>query len=375
MGWSIKLGQIFGINIKVHLTFLLILVWGAFSYGGNAGPLYGLLVTLALFTLVLLHELGHSLAAMGYGIPVEDITLLPIGGVARLARMPEKPLHELVVALAGPLVNVVLALILLPIVLGLSVAQAVPLTLNAWSQPGAFGLLAFLLSANVSLAAFNLIPAFPMDGGRVFRAVMGLFLDYQQATRIAVTVGRVLAVGFGLFGLVSGQILLAFIAFFIFMASGQEGQAVAARGLLRNVRVAQSMPRNTVTLSPYATVGQAASLAMGGHRLNFAVVDPYSHQLLGVVHSSEVARAMQRGQWHQPMTEIMQPVQNVPTVTLNTTLAEVQDRLAAASSHVAAVYDGALFQGLISLDDVYRAFRFLSRGGSTTQRTAWGTSR
>jgi Zn-dependent protease len=375
MGWSIKLGQIFGINIKVHLTFLLILIWGAFSYGGNAGPLYGLLVTLALFTLVLLHELGHSLAAIGYGIPVEDITLLPIGGVARLARMPEKPLHELVVALAGPLVNVVLALILLPIVLGLSVAQAVPLTLNAWSQPGAVGLLAFLLSANVSLAAFNLIPAFPMDGGRVFRAVMGLFLDYQQATRIAVTVGRVLAVGFGLFGLVSGQILLAFIAFFIFMASGQEGQAVAARGLLRNVRVGQSMPRNTVTLSPYATVGQAASLAMGGHRLNFAVVDPYSHQLLGVVYGSEVARAMQRGQWHQPMTEIMQPVQNVPTVTLNTTLAEVQDRLAAASSRVAAVYDGPLFQGLISLDDVYRAFRFLSRGGSAAQRTAWGASR
>jgi Zn-dependent protease len=375
MGWSIKLGQIFGINIKVHLTFLLILIWGAFSYGGSAGPLYGLLVTLALFTLVLLHELGHSLAAKGYGIPVEDITLLPIGGVARLARMPEKPLHELVVALAGPLVNVVLALILLPIVLGLSVAQAVPLTLNAWSQPGAFGLLAFLLSANVSLAAFNLIPAFPMDGGRVFRAVMGLFLDYQQATRIAVTIGRVLAVGFGLFGIFSGQILLAFIALFIFTASGQEGQAVAARGLLRNVRVGQSMPRDTVTLSPHATVGQAASLAMGGHRLNFAVVDPYSHQLLGVVHSSEVAHAMERGQWHQPMSEIMQPVQNVPTVTLNTTLAEVQDRLAAASSRVAAVYDGPLFQGLISLDDIYRVFRFLSRGGSAAQRTAWGTSR
>jgi CBS domain containing-hemolysin-like protein len=168
---------------------------------------------------------------------------------------------------------------------------------------------------------------------------------------------------------------LAFIALFIFTASGQEGQAVAARGLLRNVRVEQTMPRNTVTLSPHATVGQAASLAMSGHRPDFAVVDAYSHQLLGVVHSSEVARAMERGQWHQPMTEIMQPVQNVPTVTLNTTLAEVQDRLAAASSRIAAVYDGPLFQGLISLDDVYRAFRFLSRGGSATQRTAWGTSR
>ena len=117
MGWSIKLGKIFGIDIKVHLTFLLILVWGAFNYSGGAGPIYGVIVTLALFSLVLLHELGHSVAAMGYGIPVKDIILLPIGGVARLERMPEKPVQELVVALAGPLVNVVLAGILLPVVL------------------------------------------------------------------------------------------------------------------------------------------------------------------------------------------------------------------------------------------------------------------
>src|SRR5512134_2647804 len=116
MGWSIKIARIFGIDIKVHLTFLLILVWGALNYGGSAGPLYGIVVTLALFTLVFLHELGHSLAAIGYGIPVKDITLLPIGGVARLERMPEKPLHELVVALAGPAVNVILAVILLPLV-------------------------------------------------------------------------------------------------------------------------------------------------------------------------------------------------------------------------------------------------------------------
>lgn len=377
MSWSIKLGRIFGINIQVHLTFFLILIWGAFSYGGSAGPLYGLIVTLALFTLVLLHELGHSLAAIGYGIPVRDITLLPIGGVARLERMPEKPLHELVVALAGPAVNIILALILLPVVLGLAVTQSVPLSLSAWSQPGLSGLLAFLFSANLTLAAFNLIPAFPMDGGRVFRAVMGLFLDYQQATRIAVTVGRVLAVGFGLFGLLSGQLLLAFIALFIFAASGQEGEAVAARGLLRNVRVGQALSgnSNSVTLSPHATVGQAASMAMSGYRPDYAVVDPYSRQLLGVVSSDDVARAMGRGQWHQRMTEIMQPIQNVPTVTLSTTLSEVQEKLTAASSRVAAVYDGHLFQGLISLEDLYRVFRFLSRSGPTAQQTAWGASR
>jgi Zn-dependent protease/CBS domain-containing protein len=374
MSWSITLGRIFGVQIKVHLTFFFILVWGAFSFGGSAGPWYGLLVTVALFTLVLLHELGHSLAAKGYGIPVNDITLLPIGGVARLARMPEKPIQELVVALAGPAVNVVLGMALLPIVLALAVSQGATLSLGMWSQPGVLGLLTFLLSANLSLAAFNLIPAFPMDGGRVFRALLGTFLDYQRATSLAVGLGRFLAIGFGVFGLLTGQFFLAFIALFIFTASGQEGAAVAARSVLRNVRVGQTLAQNTATLSPGTTVGQAASLAASGHRPDFAVLDPHSRRLLGVVSRADLARAVERGQWYRGVTEMMQPVQNVPSVTLNTTLAEVQERLAQASGRVAAVYDGQLFQGLISLDDVRRAFYFLSRGASTTRRPAWEIS-
>ena len=191
MGWSIKLGRIFGIDIKMHLTFLLILGWGAFAYGGNAGPLYGVIVTLGLFTLVLLHELGHSLAAMGYGIGVKDITLLPIGGVARLERMPEKPVQELIVALAGPAVNIVLALVLLPIVAVLSLVQGIPLSFNLLAQSGLLGFLTFLLSANISLAVFNMIPAFPLDGGRVFRASLGFFTNYQKATQMAAAVGLV----------------------------------------------------------------------------------------------------------------------------------------------------------------------------------------
>ncbi len=134
MPWSIKLGRIFGIDIKMHVTFLLILVWGAFAYGGSAGPLYGLLVTVSLFTLVLLHELGHSLAALGFGIGVRDITLLPIGGVARLERMPEKPLQELVIALAGPLVNVLLAVGLLPVVGGLGLLQGEGFSLRLFTH-------------------------------------------------------------------------------------------------------------------------------------------------------------------------------------------------------------------------------------------------
>lgn len=373
MTWSIKLGRIFGIDIKMHLTFLLIVAWGAFNYGGSAGPLYGVIVTLALFGLVLLHELGHSLAALGYGIPVRDITLLPIGGVARLERMPEKPVHELVVALAGPAVNVILAIILLPVILAMAALQDYTLSLRTLMQPGLFGLLVFLLSANVSLAVFNMIPAFPLDGGRVFRAVLGFFFDYPRATKIAASVGRMLAIGLGLLALVTGQFFLALIALFIFMAGGQEAQAVAARSLLKAARVGQVLPGNTVALSPYTTVGQAASMMMSSRQPNFAVLDPASGELMGVASSSSVVQAMRHGRGYSQITDVMQHARNVPSVAFNATLDEVQDKLAQTSSRVAAVYDGLHFRGLIGLDDIARTFHFLSRSGTSTspRRVGW----
>lgn len=374
MSWSFKLGRIFGIDIKVHLTFALILIWGALNYGGSAGPLYGLIVTLALFSLVLLHELGHSLAAIGYGIPVRDITLLPIGGLARLERMPEKPLHELVVALAGPAVNVVLALILLPVIMFLGLAQGVSFSLAMLQQPGLLNLLVFLLSANIMLAVFNMIPAFPLDGGRVFRAILGFFMEYQQATQIATVIGRFLAVGLGLIGLFSGQFLLAFVALFIFVAGGQENQVVAARSILRKVQAAQALGRQTIALSPSTTVGQVATMMMGSRQPDFAVLDPLNGQLLGITTSKGVAQAMQQGRWHSRITDVMQHARHIPKVALDATLDEVQEKIARSSGSIAAVYDGLYFRGLIHLDDIYRVFRFVSRQGPAARRIGWEAS-
>ncbi len=371
MSWSIKIGTIFGIDLKVHFTFLLILLWGAFFYGGSAGPLYGILVILALFVLVVLHELGHSLAAMGFGIPVKDITLLPIGGVARLERMPEKPFQELVVALAGPLVNVVLAVGLLPVVIGLAAWQSTPFSLRLFTQPGLLGLLTFLLGANVTLVAFNMIPAFPLDGGRVFRALLGFFTSYQKATQIAVSVGRIFAIGLGLYGLFNGQIFMALIAFFIFVAGGQEGQAVAARSILRQVQARQALSNNSIALSPHATVGQVATMMLSNPQPNFAVLDPVNGQFLGVATSQGVTQAMQKGQWHRRITEIMHHAKTIPTIALTATLDEVQDKLAEASGQVVAVYDGLHFRGLLTTGDIYRVFRFLSQGGPGARRIAY----
>lgn len=370
MSWSFKVGKLFGIDLKVHITFALILIWGALNYGGGAGPLYGVLVTLALFTLVVLHELGHSLAAMWYGIPVKDITLLPIGGVARLERMPEKPVQELVVALAGPAVNVVLAAMLLPAVLGLGLFQANTFSLGMMMEPGLLGLMTFLLFANVSLVIFNMIPAFPLDGGRVLRASIGLFTTHQRSTQIAVSIGRGLAILLGIFAVLNGQIFLAFIALFIFMAGSQEGQAVAARSLLRQVQARQALRENRVALSPYATVGQVASMMMSSPQSNFAVLDPDDGQFLGVATSGSISQAMQEGQWHRRITEIMHKAATIPTIALSATLDEVQDKLAEASTQFVAVYDGLNFKGVITTNDIYRVFHFLSQSGYAAQKVA-----
>jgi CBS domain-containing protein len=230
------------------------------------------------------------------------------------------------------------------------------------------------LTANVSLAIFNMIPAFPLDGGRVFRASLGFFTSYQQATQVAAMVGRVLAIGLGLVAIFSGQIWLAFIALFIFFVGGQEAQAVAARSVLRQAQAGQLLARNAVALSPQATVGQAGSMLFSARQDNFVVMNPVNGELMGVLSSSKVMQALQQGQWHRRVSEIMEHAGYIPKVATNARLDEVQDKLSQTSSGVAAVYDGLHFRGLISLDDIYRAFRLLSRKAGNGRRAGWQTA-
>jgi Zn-dependent protease len=216
---SLKVASIFGIEVRIHLTFLLFLVWIWFSYyqvAGFAGAVQGVLFILALFACVLLHEFGHAFAARGFGIETPDITLLPIGGVARLSRIPDKPWQELVVAIAGPLVNVVIAGVLIFVI-----HTSASLEQLEYLENPRVELLAKLASVNVMLVLFNLIPAFPMDGGRVLRALLAMVMPYARATQIAAWIGQGLAVVFGIFG-IFGNPLLIFIAFFIFVGAQQE---------------------------------------------------------------------------------------------------------------------------------------------------------
>src|SRR6202047_3599662 len=222
---SLKIASISGIEVRIHVTFLLFLAWIWFSYyqiAGVSGATQGVLFVLALFTCVLFHEFGHAFAARAFGIQTPDITWLPIGGVPRLTRLPDEPWQELVVAVAGPLVNVVIAAVLIFVV-----HQAAPLDQLESIENPRVELLAKLASVNIMLVLFNLIPAFPMDGGRVLRALLAMAMPYSRATQIAARIGQGLAVVFAIFGFLGNPILI-FIAMFIFVGAQQEASMTRA---------------------------------------------------------------------------------------------------------------------------------------------------
>ena len=262
MKWSFSIGRVAGTDVRIHATFFLLLAFIAFSFG----PM-GALLTLTLFFCVLLHEFGHIFAARRYGIRTPDVTLLPIGGLARLERMPKKPSQELVVALAGPAVNVVIAAALFLFLGGMPVHTLTP-TLD--------GMTAFLqtvMVANIWLALFNLLPAFPMDGGRVLRALLATKLPYTRATQIAATIGQTIAFAGGIWALLNMQPILVLIAFFIFIGAGQEASSVRMDAATNGLPVTSAMMTRFQILSPQDSLQAAITALLAGSQHDFPVVD------------------------------------------------------------------------------------------------------
>lgn len=292
MNWSWRLGKIAGIDLYVHFTFLILLGWVAISHylqnGSVADAALGLGFILSLFAIVVLHELGHALAARYFGIQTRDITLLPIGGVARLEKMPDKPLQELVVALAGPLVNIVLAGLLF---LWLQLGPGLQSIEQASQVGGSFR--AQLFWVNVSLAAFNLLPAFPMDGGRVLRALLALRMDYVRATQIAASIGQSLALVLGFAGLFSNPFLV-FIAFFVWLGAAEEASLVQIRSALSGIPVSRAMITEFRTLAPGDPLDLAASHVLAGFQQDFPVTE--NGQLVGILtRSALIAGLAEKG--------------------------------------------------------------------------------
>ena len=307
MGWSVKLFSVGGTAVRMHLTFLLLLAWIAgvqWMHGTPADALYGVTFILVLFACVVLHEFGHIAAARRYGIRTPDVTLLPIGGVASMERMPEKPAQEIVVALAGPAVNLIIAVVLI-LALGITFN---PETMSFEALQSSFW--AQVAVANVVLLVFNLIPAFPMDGGRVLRAALAYWLGFGRATRIAARIGQGLAIVFAILGFM-GNPLLILIAAFIFLAASGEASYVAVRELTRGRAVRDAMITSFETLGVMATVDDAATKLMHSTQQEFPVVDGAQH-LRGVITRMAVADALRAGAGDTPVLEVMDS--DVPVV-------------------------------------------------------------
>jgi len=315
MGWSLPIFRIAGIQLRIHITFLLLIAWLAFGYyveGGSAAAFGRVIFVLLLFVCVVLHEFGHAFAAKGFGINTPDITLLPIGGVARLERMPEEPVQELVIAIAGPAVNVVIAL-----------ALALTIDWRAAMEPRVVEspmLPVQLLAMNVWLVLFNLLPAFPMDGGRVLRALLAIRMPYARATQVAANIGQGFAFIFGFAGLIiPNAYMLIFIALFVYIGASQEAALAQMRDVSRRFPVSSAMIREFRSLPQDATLEEAVDALLATSQHDFPVLGD-NGSVAGILTRHDLIAALRRGDPAIRVSDVMR--RDVPTVTTGTRFEE-----------------------------------------------------
>ena len=324
MAWSFPIARLFGSELRVHVTFFLILIWigtVGYGHGGMPAAIQNVIFILALFACVVAHEYGHALMARRYGIRTPDITLLPIGGMARLERMPEKPRQEIAVALAGPAVNVVIWAVLMLLLGG----RLSPVGDMLSPDGGLAGFLSRLAAVNLFLAVFNLLPAFPMDGGRVLRAVLAMRMSRVRATEIAAGAGRMLAFGMGFLGLLSGNPVLILIAVFIFIAAGAEAQDVSMRSLSKRFAARDAMITSYEALGPDDTLHSAGQALIRTTQHEFPVVDAAGRPL-GLLTRQSILAAV--GDPVQQITLLgAVDLAPLPCLTLTTPLIAVLDLL------------------------------------------------
>jgi Zn-dependent protease/predicted transcriptional regulator len=355
MRWSWRIGRLAGIDVYVHATFPLLLAWIAVSayqrQQSTAAVVGAVAFILAIFGIVVLHELGHALTARRYGIATRDITLLPIGGVARLERMPREPRQELLVALAGPAVNVALAALLYVLLLAIRGAAASTTDALTLDDPVAGGsLLARLIAVNVWLALFNLIPAFPMDGGRVLRALLAMrSRNYARATETAARVGRFFALLFGLIGLfVVGNPFLVFIALFVWLGAAAEASAVQTSAMLDGVPLSQVMITDVRTLEPGDPLRRAMELTLTGFQQDFPVLEHGA--VVGLLTRQQLVRGLAERGPDAPVGSVMG--REFQSVTPDEPVEEALTRLKACACHAMPVVRGRELIGVLTTENV-----------------------
>ncbi len=365
MGGAFRLFSIKDIDIKMHITFPLILIWAAIQFGflarqGIQGAVFGVIVTTLLFVVVVLHELGHSFAALHYNVDVEEIVILPIGGVARLARIPEEPIQEFIIAIAGPAVNFAIAVLmtlaglLLAPLLGLPFAPSLRFSLGDLSLISIFN---YVFLSNLFLGIFNLLPAFPMDGGRVLRALLATRLAYLRATRISVAIGQLLAWALGLFGFLQGNLFMILIAIFIYLGAGQEERTIQVRSVLGDLTVEDVYSRQPSVLHPASTLQDAVNMTLNSFQSSFPVCD--GETFVGLLTHTRLVEALDKHGAQFPVEQIMQ--RDISPAKPSELVFEVQMRMSEAKLDALPVVEAGRLLGLLTSQDINEAFRLKSR--------------
>lgn len=348
MSWSFSIGRLFGTEIRIHATFFLLLAWigvSAFRDGGVLAASQSLTFILVLFACVVAHEFGHILMARRFGIKTPDITLLPIGGMARLERIPENPKQEIAVALAGPAVNVVIWLVLTVLIGAESQLQnlenIIDPTQSFWGR---------LAAVNLFLVLFNMLPAFPMDGGRVFRAALALKIDRVRATRVAASTGQVLAFLFGFLGLSTANPMLILIGVFVFMAATSENSQVAMHDVAHNLFARDAMITSFETLAPGDSAQTAANTLIRTTQHEFPVCG-VDGKVIGFLDRNAIFAAIT----HEGETRLVETmlVPDTPVAKLTAPLQSVLDQLFQANTPAVAVTDtNGVLLGYITRENI-----------------------
>jgi Zn-dependent protease len=364
---SFTILSIHGIAVRVHPSFGILLLWVIFHWGIQSGGgigqlLFGLTLLVTVFAFVVLHELGHSLMAMQYGVRVHDITLLPIGGVARLDHVPNGARREAGVALAGPAVNVAITALLLPLLLAYGAAHAFSSMsdyMHLLNETSFGGMLASLIFVNIALVIFNLAPVFPLDGGRIFRAILSAFVGRDRATRVAVAVGQCLAVFIGIVGVMAGDFVLPLMALFVIFAAYGEGRAVKLEAALRRLHVGQFALWDMGGISP----DRPLRYALRGGPRDIAVTD--GGHVVGMLWRRQVLSDLAGGASELSVADVMD--QQVVAVNIGDSVYEVQQRMRETGRWAVPVIEDGYYRGIFTTDRFIHVYRYVNGQHRSTQ--------
>lgn len=380
---AIRVARIGGIVIDIHFTFGLVLFWGAWEgwsqYGSYSGALYGLLAVTLLFACILLHELGHALQARILGINASRITLLPVGGLAQFESLPAHAWQELMIVLAGPLLNLILASTLGALVYFLQPSLHLadwPTYLFSLYPPTLTGLALYLVGANIALFLFNMLPAFPMDGGRTLRAGLALVLDYQVATRLAAWLGCVIAVlmiilgliGWPSVGLMPNPFLLI-VAVVVVMGAYQEERHVRRQRTLVRTEVGDICQSPSCMVAPWDTMTHPVVRKLFRRERVLPVV--VGDRLVGLLTHADAQRGARQ---RQPVTVAHLMRSDFPILRPHDTLWVALQEMDSSQLNYLPVVDNGTFLGFVSLEHIENAWRIASRHRGTTGLVSGGTS-